>query len=396
MAKNWKVQFTDKDDSKIQTSSHDSKLEALKWIKTMYDRDRVENTGFEVVNGPYDTNDMKYTPGQVKLWFDADHMEPEGYIWMKSVEHFVDDFVITIRHKLSAIQLIDLCTEDDFGGHSFDDIISYFSNNNATHVKVAVHGKDQAKKQKMVAHAKEDGFEVVDSVAEATQENVADVHEDNGDTLQEDEEKTVEDGYATKVWVDDIRPAPEGYAWIKSVDDFVKFIDDNGIKDVEVFDFDDDAGEYAKDGGDYIKCLSYLEFIGADGIKVRIHAEDPVSVKKMEDVIKKNQWDEVFDVIDEYDENVEETSEETIDETEQIEEKEDAAKKDKLISTMKKASQDFQKNASNYDPEQFSKIVVAFDDLIAGVGKYDFKQKRVLKEVEDAEPGGGCSQTEEA
>lgn len=42
-----------------------------------------------------------------------------------------------------------------------------------------------------------------------------------------------------------------------------------------VFDLDHDAGDYAKDGGDYIKCLDYLEFIGADGISVRIHSANP-------------------------------------------------------------------------------------------------------------------------
>lgn len=42
--------------------------------------------------------------------------------------------------------------------------------------------------------------------------------------------------------------------------------------------------------------------------------------------------------------------------------------------------------ASDNDPEQFAKIVVAFDDLAAGVGAYDFKKKKKLKEQE-AEDG---------
>ena len=71
-----------------------------------------------------------------------------------------------------------------------------------------------------------------------------------------------------------------------------------------------------------------------------------------------------------------------IDEAEMIAEQEDAAKKDKVIAALKKASKDFQAAASNYDPSQFSRIVVAFDDLMSGVGAYDFKTKKVLKETE--------------
>ena len=72
------------------------------------------------------------------------------------------------------------------------------------------------------------------------------------------------------------------------MNDFVKYVDDNSIFNVEVFDIDDDAGDYAKNGGDYINCLKYLEFIGADGIKVRIHSKNPVDVDNMRSIIARN------------------------------------------------------------------------------------------------------------
>jgi hypothetical protein len=84
-----------------------------------------------------------------------------------------------------------------------------------------------------------------------------------------------------KLWIDDIRPAPNGYIWIKSVNDFIDYLVENGINDIIVFDFDHDAGDYQKDGGDYIKCLDYLEFIGADNINVRIHSANPVGRSNM-------------------------------------------------------------------------------------------------------------------
>ena len=68
---------------------------------------------------------------------------------------------------------------------------------------------------------------------------------------------------AAKIWVDDVRPAPSGYIWLKSVDDFINYVEQHGIEGIAVFDFDHDAGDYASAGGDYIKCLDYLEYIGA-------------------------------------------------------------------------------------------------------------------------------------
>ena len=65
-----------------------------------------------------------------------------------------------------------------------------------------------------------------------------------------------------------------------------------------MIDLDYDAGDYAQDGGDYIKCLEYLEFLGTCGIRIRVHSTNPIGVKRMKDIIEKNQWEEVYDIID--------------------------------------------------------------------------------------------------
>ena len=105
--------------------------------------------------------------------------------------------------------------------------------------------------------------------------------------------------YNVKIWVDDIRPAPKGYLWIKSVDDFIDYIVEHGLQDIAVFDFDHDAGDYAKFGGDYIKCLDYLEYVGARDINIRIHSANPVGAAKMRQIVNKNGWNETFDIVDE-------------------------------------------------------------------------------------------------
>lgn len=72
-----------------------------------------------------------------------------------------------------------------------------------------------------------------------------------------------------KIWVDNIRSAPEGYAWCKSINE-VKHLINNyatyGCWDncIELIDIGHDAGDCAKDGGDYIRLLDWLKQIGGN------------------------------------------------------------------------------------------------------------------------------------
>ena len=105
-----------------------------------------------------------------------------------------------------------------------------------------------------------------------------------------------------KIWVDDVRPAPEGYVWCKSVCDAIyeieggelyNWIDSNINNDtITLIDIDHDAGEYAVYGGDYIKLLDWLEQTGRN-YPIRIHSMNPVGVNNMRAIIKKNGWTEV-------------------------------------------------------------------------------------------------------
>lgn len=103
-----------------------------------------------------------------------------------------------------------------------------------------------------------------------------------------------------KLWIDDVRPAPEGYTWVKSVYDAIDYIiftdisrmmDDENIE-IELIDIDHDAGEYAKYGGDYIELLNWLEETGRN-YPIRIHSMNPVGVENMRRIIQRNGWKEV-------------------------------------------------------------------------------------------------------
>ena len=119
-----------------------------------------------------------------------------------------------------------------------------------------------------------------------------------------------------KLWIDDVRPAPEGYVWCKSVkhaqiaiekaeedivgamasinsyqehynnlrpndkeyyEKFLRPIMEKKIKDsiIEVIDIDHDAGDYHMFGGDYIKLLDWFEETGRN-YPIHIHSKNPV------------------------------------------------------------------------------------------------------------------------
>lgn len=60
-----------------------------------------------------------------------------------------------------------------------------------------------------------------------------------------------------KIWLDDIRPAPEGYVWCKSVN-IAKRTIESAEDPILLIDCDYDLGDYAYDGGDGIKLLDWL------------------------------------------------------------------------------------------------------------------------------------------
>ena len=96
-----------------------------------------------------------------------------------------------------------------------------------------------------------------------------------------------------KIWVDDIRPVPEGYEGTKSVNETINLIEEmeNKGKEIELIDLDHDLGDYAQFGGDAIKILDYL----AENEKfypIKIHTANPVGRANMERMIYRY-WPEI-------------------------------------------------------------------------------------------------------
>ena len=97
-----------------------------------------------------------------------------------------------------------------------------------------------------------------------------------------------------KIWVDDIRPAPEGYVWVDTTNkakNMIMYFEDVG-NPIGLVDIDHDAGDYAADGGDYVKILDWLEETGRN-YPIRIHSANPVGVANMRRIIERNGWEEI-------------------------------------------------------------------------------------------------------
>ena len=91
-----------------------------------------------------------------------------------------------------------------------------------------------------------------------------------------------------KIWVDDVRFPPSGYAWARSVNEAKELIQANHGS-ITILDLDHDAGDYVKEGGDYIKILDWMEE-NQISIPIRIHSMNPVGRQNMRNICYKNGW----------------------------------------------------------------------------------------------------------
>ena len=91
-----------------------------------------------------------------------------------------------------------------------------------------------------------------------------------------------------KIWLDDLRPAPQGYKAVKSVNEAIATIieaEAQGIE-IEIMDLDHDLGDYAGDGGDAIKFLDWLAE-RETFYPIELHTANPVGRANMERMIER-------------------------------------------------------------------------------------------------------------
>lgn len=97
-----------------------------------------------------------------------------------------------------------------------------------------------------------------------------------------------------KLWIDDMRPAPQGYYWCKTVDNTIDLLNDPFI-DVEELNLDHDAGDMVEWGGDYIEILNYMEMCHYEyntdfNFVIKFHSANPVGIQNMKRICEANGW----------------------------------------------------------------------------------------------------------
>ena len=117
-----------------------------------------------------------------------------------------------------------------------------------------------------------------------------------------------------KLWIDDVRPAPEGYYWVKTVESAISEIKQHNresdwnwqqyilgyidretferrhqIWSIEVVSCDNDLGENEAEG---YKLLDWFEVTGRN-YPIHIHTDNPVARERMRAIIQRNGWTEV-------------------------------------------------------------------------------------------------------
>lgn len=117
-----------------------------------------------------------------------------------------------------------------------------------------------------------------------------------------------------KLWLDDLRPAPEGYIWVKTVEDAIFEIERyksefNACWKMYIFGYcnreqlerwlatwtieeiscDNDLGEHEFEG---YKLLDWLE-VTEYNFPIHIHTDNAVARERMRAIIQRNGWTEV-------------------------------------------------------------------------------------------------------
>lgn len=92
-----------------------------------------------------------------------------------------------------------------------------------------------------------------------------------------------------KIWLDDIRPAPDGFTLAHSVNEAIALIEKAEMDGagIDLIDCDHDLGDYFPDGGDGIKLLDWL-CERQTFYPIALHTANPVGRNNMLRLIRRH------------------------------------------------------------------------------------------------------------
>lgn len=87
-----------------------------------------------------------------------------------------------------------------------------------------------------------------------------------------------------KIWLDDVRPTPDGWVRCYSVNEFLKLMEQHGAA-IEAASLDHDLGEFHDDGGDGFKAVLWMAEFDVWPQEIKVHSANPVGVERMLGII---------------------------------------------------------------------------------------------------------------
>jgi hypothetical protein len=91
-----------------------------------------------------------------------------------------------------------------------------------------------------------------------------------------------------KLWLDDLRPAPGGWTWVKTAAEAIRLLDEETVEEISLDHDLGDAGSPEMTGYDVALHLAERAFAGKTvPAQVSIHTANPVGRDRIEGVIRR-------------------------------------------------------------------------------------------------------------
>ena len=92
-----------------------------------------------------------------------------------------------------------------------------------------------------------------------------------------------------KIWFDDVRPAPDGWLWVKDVPDLLAAVEREGLGNIDDISFDNDLGSGKAEGHEALTIIE--QAVMEQGIKkvprMTAHSQNPVARQRMKVIIRR-------------------------------------------------------------------------------------------------------------
>ena len=94
------------------------------------------------------------------------------------------------------------------------------------------------------------------------------------------------------IWLDDIRPAPKGFIWVKTVNELINLVSKyykDAYPKINIISLDNDLGENEPEGYKFLDHLEFMHYKFEIPLpnEIRVHSANAIARKRMNQIINK-------------------------------------------------------------------------------------------------------------